>query len=147
MSKDTKTYSREELLEIKDKLILSNGTVNKQLLTIDYMDNYAAKLGTEKEKESYIGKVVAIPMEDILSAADRTPQKKSDGTTKQRVNKKAVMNAFLEVFFPEYTDEAIEKKKEEKRLAKEAAKKAKEEEKNLTPEEIFRRKMEKLGKE
>ena len=57
------------------------------------------------------------------------------------------MNAFLEVFFPEYTDEAIEKKKEEKRLAKEAAKKAKEEEKNLTPEEIFRRKMEKLGKE
>lgn len=133
MLKD-KVYTKEELLENAEAFRSEKG-FTKTDMNIDWMDNYVAKIHPE-DIEEWIKICMAIPLK----------KRKIGKDNKNAKDIKAIRKAFLSKYFPEQTDEAKEKKKEEERRIKEEEKNRKEEEAKLTPEERMRKKMAELAK-
>lgn len=128
-----KEYTREQIAEDIVNFTSDNQKFSKSTMTIDWMDTYVAKFQPDKV-EDWIKTCLSIPMVD----------RKIGGKEKSAKNVKAIRNKFLEMFFPDYSDEALKKKKEAEKAKKQAKRAEKEAEKNLTPEEKFRKKMESL---
>lgn len=137
MAKEIKTFSKESLLETVEEFRKDN-KVNKSLLTFDWMDNFVAKICPDRIDE----------YSKACAKIQKVTKKNETGTVK---NIKEVREYFLKTFLPDLTDEAIEERKEQERLAKlkakEEAKKEKERLANLSVEEQIKERLKKLIEE
>ena len=125
-----KTFKKKELQE-KAQEFISNGKINKTILTLDWMDSYVAKLCPEKIDE-YAKKCASFEI-------------KADGKdSKKRIDIKGIREYFIAEFFPTLTDEAIAQRKAAAK-AEEEAKKANAE--KLTPEQQIAKKLKELAEE
>ena len=129
-----KKYTKEKLLENAESFRSGKG-FTKTDMNIDWIDSYVAKIHPD-DIEEWIKTCMDIPMKNRKIGTDE----------KEAKDIKAIRKAFIAKYFPEQTDEAIEKKKEEERKRKEELKKQKEAEKKLSPEEKMRKRMEELAK-
>ena len=148
-----KVYTKESLIADAESFRKEDkGGFNKTAMTLDWMDNYVAKVEPETSEE-WMDMCLNIPLKTLKDkdGNDKTRTVKNDGTEKtveeQRKDIGVIREKFIAKYFPNQTDEAIEKRKEEEKKRKEKEKAEKEEMKNLSPEERFRKKMEKLKAE
>lgn len=111
-----------------------NGHFSKTNMTTDWMDAYVAKFHSD-EIEAWITKCLSIPM----------ATREIGGVERKVMDSKAIREYFIATYFPDYTDEAKELAKQKKKSEREQAKAKKEAEKNLTPEEKLRAKMQELA--
>lgn len=111
-----------------------NNKFSKTKMSVEWMDSYVAKVEPDTI-DSWIEKCIAIQM------TNRTINDKEIAFK----DVKAIREAFIATYFPDFTEEAKKLAKEEERKRKKAEKEAlKEAEKNLSPEEKMRRKLEQL---
>lgn len=128
-----KKFTKAEL-EATAKRFIEEMKLNKTTLSFDWMDNYVAKLFPEKIDE-WVKKCASIP---------KKPREKDNKPVKDI---EAVRTAFIAEFFPDFTEEAIEKRKAEKKAQREADKAEKERIKALPLEEQLKLRLERLTKE
>ncbi len=126
----SKKFTRAEL-EATVKKFLEEQKLNKTTLSFDWMDNYVAKFYPEKIGE-WVKKCASIPKKP----------READG--KEVKDIEAVRTAFIAEYFPDFTEEAIEKRKAEKKAQREAEKAEKERIKALPLEEQLKLRLEAL---
>ena len=139
MAKEKK-YTKAEL-EAKAKEFLEKGKLNKTTLSLAWMDSYVAKLFPDRITE-YVKACAELPTVN----QKRT---KADGT-KQDVEVKdieGVRKVFIEKFFPDFTEEAIEKRKAEEKAQREAKKAEKKRREALPLEEQLAIRLKELAEE
>lgn len=107
-------------------------------MTIDWMDAYVALIHPEKIDE-WVEYCVKVSLKET-TAIDKK------GNNIERVDSKTIRNHFIEMFFPNMTDEAISARKKAEKDKKAAEKAERERVKNLSPEEKLRYKLEQLRK-
>ena len=129
-----KKITREEIEAVIEEI--KSGKLNKTKLTIDFMDSYVAKVHPEKIDE-WIKNCLSIPEKS----------KKIGGKEKLSKDVQEIRKYFIATFFPEQTEEAKEAEKERAKKEREAKKAAQEAKKNLSPEELFRQRMNELAEE
>ena len=130
MAKD-RNISRETLIADAENFVA--GEFSKTNMTINWMDNYVAKIQPNKVDE-WIKVCCAIP--------EKT---RTDG--KIIKDEKAIREVFIATFFPDQTEEAKKKAKEAKKALREAEKAKKEAMEKLSPAERLRIKLADLSKE
>lgn len=126
---DFKVFTKEEL-EAEIKKFQEEMKINKTKLSLNWMDSYVLTFFPEKAKE-WGNKCAAIP-------------KAIRKNGKEAKNVERVREAFIKEFFPDYTDEAIKKRKEEKIAKRKAEKEEKEHFKSLSPEEQIELRLKKM---
>lgn len=107
---------------------------NKTKMTLDWMDTYVA-CNKPDEIEKWAKECAGIDPKEITD---------KNGNQFTRANVAEVVKLFLNTFFPDFTDEAIAKKKEEAKKKKQAEKEEAEALKQLSPEEQILAKLNKI---
>ena len=125
-----KTFKKKELQATAEEFI-KNEKINKTILSLDWMDAYVAKLHPDK-------------IEEYAKKCASFETKTGEKDNKKRIDIKEIRKYFISEFFPDLTEEAIEKRKAEAKAKKEAEKAKKEE---LTPEQIIAKKLKELAEE
>lgn len=83
------------------------GEFSKTNMSVDWMDNYVAKI-EPKTIDKYIKDCMKIPM----------AKHKIGGVEKEVKDTKAIRKYFIATYFPEYTEEALNAKKEAEKRRK-----------------------------
>lgn len=132
-----KSYTEESLRADANKFEHEEG-FKKTDMTIDWMDAYVALIHPERIDE-WVKCCVDVEPKDT-KATDK------NGDIIRRIDGKTIRNNFIEMFFPNMTDEAIKARKDAEKARKEAERAEKERVEQLSPEEKLRYKLEKLRK-
>lgn len=109
------------------------GKPNLTTMSVDWCDKYVAKAHPE-DLEEYTKACLSIPQKERLN---NSPAK----------NVKAIRNYVIEHYFPQWTEEALKKAKQEKKEKREAEKAEKEKLKSQSLEEQLKARLEALKKE
>ena len=129
MSKEEKVFTKEKFLE-EIEIFRKQDKINKTMLSLDWMDNYVAKVCPEK-------------IEEYIKACAKI-KKRPDKNGEMRKDVSGVRDFFIETFLPDLTDDAIKARKEAKKAAKEAEKEEKKRFAELPLEDQLRAKLESL---
>lgn len=129
MKKEISTV--EEVDKILDEII-KDGKLNKAKLTVDFMDAFVG-LKHKDDIDEWTEKCLDIPMKERTIGSNNVDARDA----------KVIRKYFIEKYYPEYTEEAIKKAKEEKRAIAKAEKAEKERLSKLSTADKFRAKMEK----
>ena len=127
-----KEYTRESVSAGIEAFI--NGKFSKTNMTIDFMDAYVAYFKPETI-DAWIAKCLSIPM----------TTREIGGKMKEVKDSKAIREYFIATYFPDYTEEAKRKAKENDKALRKADKEKKEAIKKMSPAERLRYKMNELA--
>lgn len=127
-----KVFTKEAIQADIEKFV-ADEQFNKTTVSLDWMDNYVVMFKPE-DMETYANDCALMPTKEAKNGV-------------KRPDVVAVRKYFMEKYFPEYTDEAVAKRKDEAKKKREAEQAEAKRLKGASKQEQILAKLKKLAKE